>query len=70
MRMASGMMLGLPHSKALACNHDQKGAEMTTDETAPGGDKPSPLPFDTTKAHQARGYDYLLGSKGEVLHTR
>jgi hypothetical protein len=31
---------------------------MTTDEAAgPAG----PLPFDTSKAHQARMYDYLLG---------
>jgi hypothetical protein len=28
---------------------------MTTDEAGP-------LPFDTSKAHQARIYDYLLGS--------
>src|SRR6185312_8404968 len=50
--------------------HDQKGAEMTTDETAPGGNKPGPLPFDTTKAHQARGYDYLLGGKDNYAADR
>jgi hypothetical protein len=38
---------------------------MTTDETAPGAN--SVLPFDTTKGHQARGYDYLLG--GSFLYT-
>jgi len=31
---------------------------MTTDEAA---STVGPLPFDTTKAHQARMYDYLLG---------
>ena len=39
-------------------------AEMTSDEpTAPGGTagKTGPLPFDTSVAHQARVYDYLLG---------
>ena len=50
--------------------HDQKGAEMTTDETAQGGSKPGPLPFDTTKAHQARGYDYLLGGKDNYAADR
>jgi hypothetical protein len=35
---------------------------MTTHETAPSGNEPGALPFDTTKAHQARGYDYLLGA--------
>ena len=49
---------------------DQKGAEMTTDETAQGGSKPGPLPFDTTKAHQARGYDYLLGGKDNYAADR
>jgi hypothetical protein len=56
MRMASGI--------------DQKGAEMTTDETAPSGNKSGPLPFDTTKAHQARGYDYLLGGKDNYAADR
>ena len=51
-------------------NHDQKGAEMTTDETAPSGNKPGPLPFDTSKAHQARGYDYLLGGKDNYAADR
>lgn len=37
------------------------GSEMTTDETAPGGNKTGPVPFDTTKADQARMYDYALG---------
>jgi SAM-dependent methyltransferase len=39
---------------------------MTSDEPAvPNGgrDKPGRLPFDTSKAHQARMYDYLLGGK-------
>jgi hypothetical protein len=35
---------------------------MTTDKTtAPGGSRTGPLPFDTSKAHHARIYDYLLG---------
>jgi hypothetical protein len=49
---------------------DQGGAEMPTDETAPSGNKPRPLPFDTTKAHQARGYDYLLGGKDNYAADR
>ena len=51
-------------------NHDQKGAEMTTDKTAPSGNKLGPLPFDTAKAHQARGYDYLLGGKDNYAADR
>ena len=43
---------------------------MTTDETAPAGSKIGPLPFDTTKAHQARGYDYLLGGKDNYAADR
>jgi S-adenosyl methyltransferase len=43
---------------------------MTTDETAQGGSKLGPLPFDTTKAHQARGYDYLLGGKDNYAADR
>ncbi len=40
---------------------------MTSDVAAAQGEgdgipeKPRPLPFDTSKAHQARIYDYLLG---------
>jgi SAM-dependent methyltransferase len=43
---------------------------MTTDETAPAGSKIGPLPFDTTKGHQARGYDYLLGGKDNYAADR
>jgi hypothetical protein len=43
---------------------------MSTDETAaPGDSKAGALPFDTSIAHHARMYDYLLGSKVDVLHT-
>ena len=41
-----------------------KGSEMSTDETAAvssGAGKSGSLPFDTSVAHQARIYDYLLG---------
>ena len=41
---------------------------MATDETAQPGSKTGPLPFDTSKAHHARIYDYLLGSKVDVLY--
>jgi hypothetical protein len=43
---------------------------MTTDETAPGNGKTGPLPFDTTKAHQARIYDYALGGKDNYAADR
>jgi hypothetical protein len=37
---------------------------MTSDEAAgPGDGQQGPLPFDITKAHQARIYDYYLGGK-------
>jgi hypothetical protein len=38
---------------------------MGDEASAPGGGpgKPGPLPFDTSKAHQARVYDYVLGGK-------
>jgi hypothetical protein len=50
--------------------HDQKGADMTTDETAPSANQPGTLPFDITKGHQARGYDYLLGGKDNYAADR
>jgi hypothetical protein len=40
---------------------------MTTDEAAGMG---GPLPFDTSKAHQARIYDYLLGGKDNYAADR
>jgi hypothetical protein len=40
---------------------------MTTDEAASTA---GPLPFDTTKAHQARIYDYLLGGKDNYAADR
>jgi len=43
---------------------------MTTDETAPSGNKTGPLPFDTSKAHQARIYNYLLGGKDNYASDR
>jgi SAM-dependent methyltransferase len=44
---------------------------MTSDnEAAPGGRKPGPLPFDTSVAHQARMYDYLLGGKDHYAADR
>ena len=43
---------------------------MTTDETARGGSKTGPLPFDTTKANQARIYNYLLGGKDNYAADR
>jgi hypothetical protein len=46
---------------------------MTIDE-APGADdgasKMGPLPFDVTKAHQARMYDYYLGGKDNFAADR
>jgi hypothetical protein len=43
---------------------------MTSDEgKTPGGGTArgtGPLPFDTSVAHQARGYDYLLGGKDNI----
>ena len=50
-----------------------KGTVMTSDE-APGTDDGAsnvgPLPFDITKAHQARSYDYLLGGKDNYAADR
>jgi len=45
----------------IAPKHDQKGGGMTASEAAPGNGKAGPPPFDTSKAHQSRMYDYLLG---------
>jgi hypothetical protein len=51
----------------------RKGTVMTSDE-APGTDDGAsnvgPLPFDVTKAHQARSYDYLLGGKDNYAADR
>jgi hypothetical protein len=44
---------------------------MTTGETAAQGGNPvGPLPFDTSKAHQARMYDYALGGKNNYAADR
>jgi hypothetical protein len=43
---------------------------MTTDETAQGGNTTGRLPFDTTKPHQARVYDHLLGGKDNYAADR
>jgi predicted O-methyltransferase YrrM len=47
---------------------------MTSDNAAPGDGSASrvagPLPFDTSKAHQARVYDYLLGGKDNYAADR
>ena len=44
---------------------------MTTDEAAaPGNGRPGSLPFDTSKAHQARMYDYVLGGKDNYAADR
>ncbi|HEX7162875.1 MAG TPA: SAM-dependent methyltransferase [Trebonia sp.] len=43
---------------------------MTTDETAQRRSKTGPLPFDTSKAHQARMYNYLLGGKDNYAADR
>ena len=48
-----------------------KGTGMTTGEAAGGGDgRARSLPFDTSKAHQARMYDYLLGGKDNYAADR
>jgi SAM-dependent methyltransferase len=48
--------------------------EMTTDETAAPNDstagKAGPLAFDTSVAHQARMYDYILGGKDNYAADR
>jgi hypothetical protein len=44
---------------------------MTSDDAvAPGDDAAGSLPFDTSKAHQARMYDYLLGGKDNYAADR
>lgn len=44
---------------------------MTTDEAAaPGEGETGALPFDTTVAHQARMYDYILGGKDNYAADR
>ena len=48
---------------------------MTSDNPAAPGDgiaggKTGPLPFDTSKAHQARMYDYALGGKDNYAADR
>jgi hypothetical protein len=51
----------------------EEGAEMTTDQApAPGegGGRPESLPFDTSVAHQARMYDYMLGGKDNYAADR
>jgi hypothetical protein len=49
-------------------------AEMTTDETAAPNDstagRAGPLAFDTSVAHQARMYDYILGGKDNYAADR
>ena len=48
-----------------------KGSGMTSDDAAgPGEGKRGPLPFDTSVAHQARMYDYVLGGKDNYAADR
>ena len=50
-----------------------KGTEMSSDEAPAGGGTSSAarsLPFDTSKAHQARMYDYVLGGKDNYAADR
>jgi hypothetical protein len=49
-----------------------KGTEMTTDEAAAtgGAGQAGPPAFDTSKAHQARVYDFLLGGKDNYAADR
>jgi hypothetical protein len=52
-----------------------KGIEMTSDDAGAPGDgvtagKAGPLPFDTSVAHQARIYDYVLGGKDNYAADR
>jgi S-adenosyl methyltransferase len=53
-----------------------KGTQgMNSDDAAAPGDgavagKTGPLPFDTSKAHQARMYDYMLGGKDNYAADR
>ncbi len=50
---------------------DRKGSEMSTNVAAvPGTGATGRLPFDTSKAHQARIYDYLLGGKDNYASDR
>jgi hypothetical protein len=43
---------------------------MDNEAPARGGDITGPLPFDTSVAHQARMYDYLLGGKDNYAADR
>jgi hypothetical protein len=43
---------------------------VTSDETAAPGSKAGSLPFDTSVAHQARMYDYMLGGKDNYAADR
>jgi hypothetical protein len=43
---------------------------MTTDKTAAPSGGTGPLPFDTSVAHQARVYDYVLGGKDNYAADR
>ena len=43
---------------------------MTSAEAGPGDGRRGPLPFDVTKAHQARIYDYYLGGKDNYASDR
>ena len=50
-----------------------KGTTMSTDEaaaTSSGADQADPPAFDTSRAHQARVYDYLLGGKDNFAADR
>ena len=53
----------------------EKGSKMTSDEGAAPAQSGAvsglgPLPFDTSRAHQARIYDYLLGGKDNYAADR
>jgi hypothetical protein len=62
------------NDRDLALLHREKGIEMTSDETAASGGTATsaagPPSFDTSVAHQARVYDYMLGGKDNYAADR
>src|SRR5580704_12056844 len=74
LRMADPGRRGAPGQAGCRRSMTRRGRQMTRDEAAVEGGSTAgeigSLPFDTSVAHQARMYDYVLGGKDNYAADR
>jgi hypothetical protein len=67
MTPAAGIVLRQTTRRGDAFEMSNDGAAVTAGDGSVG--RAASLPYDISVAHQARVYNYVLGSKVDVLHT-